>query len=77
MSQHRKPNKRFHLVEPPRSIPRHGRTEILAMTAGVVGAIGVVAYGYISSKLRERKQGCEVVTYGRMPGEPEEEEGVD
>jgi hypothetical protein len=47
------------------------------MTAGVVGAIGVVAYGYIASKLREKKQGCEVVTYGRMPGEPEEEEGVD
>lgn len=76
MSQHRKPNKRFHLVEPPRGMPRQGRTEILAMTAGVIGAIGVVAYGYVASKLREQKQGCEV-TLGRMPGDPVEEEEVD
>jgi len=43
------------------------------MTAGVVGAIGIVAYGYIASKLRAQKQGCEVVTLSRMPDDAEEE----
>lgn len=63
------------MVEPPlKRPPAHGRSEILAITLGVLGAFGVVAYGYIASKRRAQNPGCEVETFGQVSFEDEDDD---
>ena len=69
-----KHKKRFQLVEPARVLQPHGKTELLCIGLGIVGAIGIVAYGWITSNIRAKQMGCDFVPLApKLPDDDDDE----